>query len=100
MIKKKFIATIVATSVLALALAPAAIAQNSSAQVYGGQGTEAVAGATGGPEDPGATGTASTNESSLPFTGLDVGLLAGGGLLLLLIGLGMARVIPRHEHSA
>lgn len=99
MIKKKFIATIIATSVLALALAPAAIAQNSSAEVYGGQGTEAVAGATGGgPEDPGAT--ASSNESALPFTGLDVGLLAGGGLLLLLIGLGMARVIPRHEHSA
>jgi hypothetical protein len=40
------------------------------------------------------TGTASANDagSSLPFTGLDVALLAGAGLLLAGAGIAMRRV--------
>jgi hypothetical protein len=85
--------------VVGLALAPAALA-NSSVETYGGQGGE-VAGSvsSGGPTDPGAT--ADTNSSSaLPFTGLDLELLAGGGLLLLLGGFGMARMVARREDIA
>ncbi len=88
-----------AVVVVALALAPAAFANNSSVETYGGQGGD-VAGsvAGGGPTDPGATGAAS-NSSALPFTGLDLELLAGGGLLLLLGGFGMARMVARREDA-
>jgi hypothetical protein len=66
-----------------LAVPTAAMAQSSSVGGYGGQG--------GSPS--------SVEPSTLPFTGLDVGLLAGGGLLLLLIGLAMTRLVPRgQEH--
>ena len=86
--------------VVGLALAPAALA-NSSVETYGGQGGE-VAGSvsSGGPTDLGATADADANSSSaLPFTGLDLELLAGGGLLLLLGGFGMARMVARREDT-
>lgn len=72
-----------AVSVLVfLAVPTAAMAQSSSVGGYGGSGG----------------GSASSVEpSTLPFTGLDVGLLAGGGLLLLLIGLAMTRLVPRGQ---
>ncbi|MCB0875103.1 MAG: hypothetical protein R2718_08340 [Solirubrobacterales bacterium] len=81
--------------VVALAVAPAAFANNSSVGTYGGQGGE-VAGSVAGGEatDP---GTAASNSSALPFTGLDLKLLAGGGLLLLLGGFGMARMAGHRE---
>jgi hypothetical protein len=88
-----------AVVVLALAFAPAALAQNSSQDVYGPQGNQALGvGTGGGPDEPGTT--SSSGGSSLPFTGLDVSLLAGGGLLLLLIGVGMAVAVPRHRQSS
>jgi hypothetical protein len=59
--------------------APVALAQQSSVDGYGG----------------GAGGIQSEVESggggSLPFTGLDLGLLIGGGLVLLAVGLGLRR---------
>lgn len=81
-----------AVAALALMLAPAAMAQNSSAETYAGQGGEVAL--VGNSDDPGS-GTASVaadSSSTLPFTGLDVSLLAGGGLVLLLGGLAMARL--------
>lgn len=90
--------------VLVLALAPAAFAQSSSVETYGGQAGEVAGIAASGDEGsppPGGTpssGTASSS-SALPFTGLDVGLLAGGGLMLLLIGVAMAR-LTRPERDA
>ena len=82
--------------VVALALAPAAFADNSSVGTYAGQGGE-VAGSVAGGEgaDPGEA----ANSSALPFTGLDLELLAGGGLLLLLGGFGMARMAGRREDT-
>jgi hypothetical protein len=80
----------------ALALAPAAMAENSSVGTYAGQGGDLAGLVSGG--DP--SGTAAADSSgSLPFTGLDVKLLAGGGLLLLLAGVGMARVVARREDA-
>ena len=59
--------------------APLALAQQSSVDGYGG----------------GAGGIQSEVESggggSLPFTGLDLGLLIGGGLVLLAVGFGLRR---------
>jgi hypothetical protein len=73
---------IIGTSVLAALTvwAPIALAQQSSVDGYGG----------------GAGGIQSDVEGggggSLPFTGLDLGLLIGGGLLLLAVGFGLRRL--------
>jgi hypothetical protein len=40
----------------------------------------------------GANTTRSTSGSQLAFTGLDVGLIAGTGALLVLLGVGMSRL--------
>jgi len=92
----------VGTVVLALALAPAAMAQDSSLRGYpkgtGDVAAIAAAGESGDPGDPSGTASANSN-SALPFSGLDVTLLAGGGLVLLLAGIGMARLVARHEEA-
>jgi hypothetical protein len=81
-----------------LALAPAALAQSSSAGTYAGQGGGA-AGAVADPgADPGGDPGASASVDpggSLPFTGLDLVLAAGGGVALLAIGASMAHVLRR-----
>jgi hypothetical protein len=93
---RMILSTVVLT--VALALAPAAVADNSSVGTYAGQGGEvagSVASGGGAGADPGET----ANSSALPFTGLDLELLAGGGLLLLLGGFGMARMAARREDT-
>ncbi len=81
---------------LSLAIAPAAIAQSSSVGGYGGQAGVLAGADSGGPTDPGG---ATSNSSSLPFTGIDVSLLIGGGLLLLGIGIVMTRMVPRQDEG-
>jgi hypothetical protein len=72
-------ATIVGLALVSfLVLASTALAQDSSVSGYGGQ--------AGGVEQQVETGGA------LPFTGLDLGLLIGGGLLLLAVGAGLRRL--------
>jgi hypothetical protein len=81
--------------VAGLALAPAAYAQDSSFDAYGGERGEAVGATNGGgdPTDPGATTTSRSSDSGvLPFTGMDVGFLLGGGLVLIAVGAGLARL--------
>ena len=61
-------------------------------------GTAGVSGSapasSGAPAAPVATASApeSVPSGSLPFTGLDLGLIAAGGLLLLGLGVGMRRL--------
>jgi hypothetical protein len=83
-----------AVLVIALALAPAATAQSSSVGTYGGNGGQ-VAGVAGGGESGNNAVNTSNTAGSLPFTGMDVGLVVGGGVLLLLAGIGMARLTAR-----
>ncbi|MGH2961784.1 MAG: hypothetical protein ACRDL3_06290 [Solirubrobacterales bacterium] len=84
--------------VAGLALAPAAYAQDSSFDAYSGERGEAVGATNGGgdPTDPGATPTSQSSSSDssgvLPFTGMDVGFLLGGGLVLIAVGAGLARL--------
>jgi hypothetical protein len=98
------------TVVGALALAPAAFAQ-SSGTGYGG--VSGVAGQTtqgnnsgggngvAGTTDNGDPGSAATHATSgngvLAFTGLDLALLAGGGLVLLASGVALSRLVGRHS---
>jgi hypothetical protein len=79
-------------AVAALAVAPAASGQGSSVGTYGGEGGQAQGGLAQGQEDvSGDIG----GSGPLPFTGLDLGLLIGGGLLLVAVGAGMARLVPK-----
>ena len=71
--------------VLVLALAAPAGAQNATQDGYSGAGPQAIE-RTGGP------GSGSGGSGSLPFTGLDLLLVAGLGAGLLGIGAGMRRL--------
>ena len=114
---RRWIAVLAVVGVGVLSLAPAAFAQ-SSGTGYGGQsgvagqtcqggGSGGVAGETGnaGGGVAGATSGAAGNPNAaseagegngvLAFTGTDIALLAGGGLLLLVTGFGLSRVVAR-----
>jgi hypothetical protein len=67
---------------LALVLVPGALAATPTQRGYGGS-----AGEVQQQVDRGGT---------LPFTGLDLGLMAGGGVLLIVLGTGLWRV-TRHR---
>jgi hypothetical protein len=62
--------------------APVALAQQSSVDGYGG----GAGGIQSEVEGGGGAG------GSLPFTGLDLGLLIGGGVVLLAVGFGLRRL--------
>jgi hypothetical protein len=68
-----------------LATASVALAQDPTQSGYGGTGGNIQGGVEGG-----ASG--GTGSGSLPFTGLDLLLLVGAGVLLLAAGLTMRRV--------
>ena len=86
---------------LMLVLAPVSFGQNSSVGTYGGSGGSVAGSVASGSAGSGSgsaaspTATASSSSSALPFTGFDVALLAGGGLLLVLGGFAMARMVAR-----
>ena len=80
-----------AAVVSALALAPSAAAQSSSVQTYGGKGGDVQAQVGAGERAQVSAG------GGLPFTGLDLALMAGGGLVLLLVGASLAKFVPRER---
>jgi hypothetical protein len=98
---------VLAAVVAVLALAPAAFAQ-STGTGYGGQaggtaGQVAEGGGTAGVTGAGGGGNAAASEASnadqgglLAFTGLDVALIVGGGLLLLGSGVALSRLVARN----
>jgi hypothetical protein len=97
------VSTICAFAVIAtLAFAPATWGQTST-EGYAGQGGNTLAevsqgtGPGGGPGGSPPAGPSAEGSGTLAFTGLDLGLIAGGGLLLLALGAGMARMLPRAE---
>ena len=75
----------------ALVTAPSALAVGSAQATYGGEG--GVAHAQVQAANPAATVSSS---GSLPFTGLDLMLLVGGGMLLLLTGIALYLVSRPH----
>ena len=104
---KKALATLVAMT--ALVFPAGAVAQQSAQDAYRPQGqieqdVEGDQGGVGG--SPGAGGgsggdtagnAAANSGSGLPFTGVDVALLAGAGALLLGAGVGMRRLAHRQD---
>ena len=103
--------SILAAVIAVLALAPDAFAQ-SSGTGYGGQagatagevaqGGGTPGGGTAGVTESGGAGAAAAEAGSpddgdlLAFTGLDVALIVGGGLLLLAGGVALSRVVARN----
>lgn len=81
----KRIATLIAALALLLPSAALASGGSSTCQSYNPQTCQVVSTST-------STGTLSSTSSTLPFTGLDVVLLAAGGALLLGAGLVVRRL--------
>jgi hypothetical protein len=99
---RKILHTVAAAmAVLALALPATALGQTGRSGYTGPEGDiqDAIAGTGTGPGGTaGSTvGDGSGDGSALPFTGLDVALLVGGGALLLTAGLGMRRLARRPD---
>ena len=93
---RKTLAALAATFLLALAIAsPAAFAQ-SSQDAYIQEGPSIVdrTDGSGGSDNSGDGASTSSSPSSeeLPFTGLDLGLIAAAGASLVLLGFGMRRL--------
>jgi hypothetical protein len=78
--------------VVAVAFAAAAVPAfgSSAGDAYGGEGN-GVLGATGGGNGSPPAQVQSAGSGSLPFTGLDIGLLALGGCALVGVGVGLRR---------
>jgi hypothetical protein len=95
---------LLAAVVAVLVLAPAAFAQttaNPYAGTGGGTAGQVGAGGTaggnaGGGQPSVASEPTEDSDGVLAFTGLDVALIAGGGLLLLAGGVGLSRVVARN----
>jgi hypothetical protein len=83
---KRAIVVLTTVALVVLSAVPVALAQNGTSQAgYGGEAAVQVS--------LSETSTAAASQSeSLPLTGLDLGLLVVGGVLLLLVGLGMRRL--------
>lgn len=79
---------------LVLALATTAFGQTSAGDGYNDAAGQVQGQVQGGQEDAAApTGNAQAqDQGGLPFTGLDLGLLIGGGCALVAVGFGMRRL--------
>jgi hypothetical protein len=80
---RRAVAVLVATTLVALVIAPLALADNGTSQAgYGGE--PAV--------QANLAANTQSNGGNLPFTGTDIGLFVLGGAVLVLVGLGMRRL--------
>jgi hypothetical protein len=89
----KRLALLMAVAAIALAVAAPAYAQTAVSDAYGGKGGGIVGtvNSGNGPSASGPQQVQASSGSSLPFTGLDVGLLALGGVALVGVGVGLRR---------
>lgn len=76
----------------ALIVPASALAQSSTCQAYNPQLCEVGAGTQTAASPAGASNRSQTSSSALPFTGLDLLLLAAGGAILLVVGLAARRL--------
>ena len=91
----KRLALLMAVVAVALAVAAPAYAQNAVSDAYAGKGG-GIVGTVDSGNGPSASApqqvqAVSSDSGSLPFTGLDIGLLALGGVALVGVGAGLRR---------
>jgi hypothetical protein len=90
----KRLALVMAVVAIALAVAAPAYAQSAVSDTYAGRGGGIVGTVEGGKGPTASTPQqvqATSPSGSLPFTGLDIGLLALGGVALVGVGVGLRR---------
>jgi hypothetical protein len=91
----KRLALLMAVVAVALAVAAPAYAQNAVSDAYAGKGGGIVGTVDSGngpsASTPQQVQAVSNDNGSLPFTGLDIGLLALGGVALVGVGAGLRR---------
>jgi hypothetical protein len=93
----KIFISILAVTVVALALATSAFAQSSQDGYTDNKGQIQAQVDSGGPGATASTPVSTSSDGgSLPFTGLDVAILAAAGLGLTAAGLGMRRLTRAH----
>ena len=100
---KKTLTALAAALVLSLAFATVAFGQSSTEEGYNPTGPDIVNQVEDDDAEqaPAATAPADNGDDGdeLPFTGLDIALLAGAGGMLLALGVGMRR-LTRSPESA
>ena len=94
--QKTIAAAIAALSLMAPA---AAVAQSSSIEGYGPDPRSEFQGQAQRDDPPSSSsqGASGDDGGSLPFTGLDLGLLAAAGVVLTGVGFGMRRLTRRPD---
>lgn len=92
------VALLSAIAAICLILPAASLAQSSSVGGYGGNGGEVQSALNGGADGGSADSGASAEAGSLPFTGLDLGWMLGGGIVLVGAGIAMGRAASRAPH--
>jgi hypothetical protein len=96
-VKVRSLIVALVVTVAALTASTGAYAAGSAQHTYGGQGGNVQAEIQSGAKDPGTQGTAATasTPAGLPFTGLDLALMLGGGLVLVASGVTLGRLAVR-----
>lgn len=101
---KRLYSMLVIVAALAVPAVPAAAsADEATTDGYGGNGSVVVGVSDDGPTAAGPvaqpTATAATPAGTLPFTGLDLAIIAAGGAFLIVMGFGARRLAsaPRIE---
>ena len=87
----KRLALLMVVVALALVVAVPAYGQSAVSDTYAGKGGGIVGTVDSGNGPSAPTQVVSTSDNSLPFTGLDIGLLALGGVMLVGVGMGLRR---------
>lgn len=90
----KRLALIAVVALTLFVVAAPAFGQSAVSDTYGGKGG-GIVGTVDSGNGPSASvpqQTVSSEKGSLPFTGLDIGLLALGGVALVGVGVGLRRV--------
>jgi hypothetical protein len=87
---------IVAAAVVALVLAGSALAGGSLVSSYGGQAQQALVKTSTATKSAQAKPAQVKASATLPFTGVDVGVILAGGAVLVLTGLALRRT-ARHK---
>jgi hypothetical protein len=95
-IKGRSLIVALVLTIAALTASSTAFAAGSAQHTYGGNGGNVQADVQQGAKDPNGTATASAKTpGGLPFTGLDMTLMLGGGLVLIASGAALGRLAIR-----
>jgi hypothetical protein len=94
-VKSRSLIVALVVTAAALVVTSAAFASGSAQQTYGGRGGNVQAQIQGGAKDPGTGTKAASKPGGLAFTGLDLTLMLGGGLVLIASGVALSRLMVR-----